>query len=140
MEALLVLAYSNLIVDDNSTYGQTFAYLERCLPLIGMVDLDDLPAARIELSRHETISRVISAFYNLGGVLFNSGRVAEAMRFSRRACQIGDVAMRLAKREEDETLRKFYTKLRLLASRRWELLALTLHSTDKRVSFLLCRV
>lgn len=150
VDTLLLLAYSSLIVDDRSTAAPCLTFLERCLPIIGFS-----PSAILALDLHYSIRTLTSAFYNIGGTLFNAGRPEVASKFVQRACDLSAQVLDQARTDgllratgqadhielsldfeklqladgdegkEEKELRDALQDFERLTSRRWELLATT---------------
>jgi hypothetical protein len=160
VEALLVLAYSRLVVDDRSSFNYAFVDLERSLPLIG-ASVSSTSITAIDVDDHYGLRSVASAYYNIGGTLFNASKPEAAIRFVRRACQITEAAL---KKDESgvvqslaalsisdqksadggpavEERQQALTDLQKHLSKRWELLALAQHSIgEKKVRAFVSRV
>ncbi|BGP62219.1 separin protein [Rhodotorula toruloides] len=150
VDTLLLLAYSALIVDDRSTASPCLAFLERCLPLVGFS-----PSTTLALDLHYSVRTLTSAFYNIGGTLFNAGRPELAVNFVQRACDLSAKVLDQARRDgplpsssgydhdelssqldklkldsgengkEEKELREALQDFERLMSRPWELLAMT---------------
>jgi separase len=165
VDSLLLLSYSSMVIDDRSTHSPSFAYLERCLPLIGFSFPPDSsssssPNPEVDLTLHYSLRTLSSAYYNLGGTLFNAQQPDGAVRFCRQACEVSSAALRTARAEggerEDELVGKLaglnleeggekdmkekkeqqeaVRDLERLMARRWELLGLASHAVgDKKV-------
>lgn len=91
VEALLVLAYSHLVVDDRQSYGTTFAYLDRALPLVGRLSRTG-EIVKLDLRAHHSIRSLASALYNIGGTLYNESKPESALRFVQRSCDLTKAA------------------------------------------------
>ncbi|GAA5830726.1 hypothetical protein JCM11251_001054 [Rhodosporidiobolus azoricus] len=101
VDSLLTLAYSSMAVDDRSSHSTSFAYLERCLPLIGFPSpssaspMDNL----VDLDLHYSLRTLSSGYYNLGGSLFNASQPEAAVRFVKRACDVASAAWNAGRKE-----------------------------------------
>ena len=94
VEALLVLGYSSLVVDEPAWVAASFGFLERAIPLIavasarvGVPTAESIPAIDFP-AHHYSVRTLASGYYNLGGALFNANKPAAAVPFLRRAAQI----------------------------------------------------
>ena len=92
IDALVLLAYSRLTIDDRQTYTPSFASLERCLTLLHASTRQNA-IATVSLAAPLSLRSVASAYYNIGGALFNAGKPEAAIRFVRRACEISQAAV-----------------------------------------------
>ncbi|KAI5475793.1 cysteine-type endopeptidase, separase [Pseudohyphozyma bogoriensis] len=134
VDTLLLLSYARLQIPDRTTYSTSFTSLERTLPLLS-ASLSPAPALalrklRLTKSNAHAVRLVASAYYNVGGMLFNDGRVEAAGRFGRRAAEFGracgadEEGMEVDGEEEDGEVRDAKRDLREHAGKRWELVGL----------------
>ncbi|GAA6027635.1 hypothetical protein JCM8097_007957 [Rhodosporidiobolus ruineniae] len=95
VDSLLLLAYSAMVVDARDSHGVSFAFLERCLPLVGLSPSSSSAQEGngVDLAQHYSLRTLASAFYNLGGTLFNAQMPDSAVRFCRRACEVATAAL-----------------------------------------------
>ncbi|GEM07556.1 cysteine peptidase C50 [Rhodotorula toruloides] len=157
VDTLLLLAYSSLVVDDRFTAKPCFALLERCLPVVGFSR-----STTLALHLHYSIRSLTSAFYNIGGTLFNAGWPERAVNFVQRACQLSARVLDEARSEgllpasrggahddllsqldklkldagdegkEEKELREALQDFERSMSRRWELLAMTQYAVGDK--------
>ncbi|BGP15795.1 separin protein [Rhodosporidiobolus nylandii] len=168
VDALLLLGYASMVVDLRETHLTSFAFLERCLPLVGLSSLVSSAAcspSTLDLSLHYSLRTLSSAFYNLGGTLFNSSLPDAAVRFCRLSCAVSSAAIARAREEgllseageealedaiarltveekvgkdakAEKEKRDAMRDLQKLAARRSELLALAAHAVgDKKSAY-----
>ena len=133
VESHLILSYSQLVVDDRITFTHAFANLEQSLPLIAAAATAGDSLHISDLDNGYSLRTLASAYYNIGGTLYNAGKSEAAIRFIKRSCQIGKAALEAASREEDAFLStgeedssriEALADLRKHMPKRWELLAL----------------
>ncbi|GAA5885666.1 hypothetical protein JCM6882_007518 [Rhodosporidiobolus microsporus] len=96
VDSLLTLAYSSMSIDDRSSHAVAFSFLERCLPLIGYSSPSP-SSPEVDLALHYSLRTLSSAYYNLGGSLFNASQPDAAVRFVRRACEVASSALAAAR-------------------------------------------
>ncbi|GAA5956273.1 hypothetical protein JCM8115_001674 [Rhodotorula mucilaginosa] len=102
IDSLLVLAHVTVVVDDRATHTQALALLGRAECIIR-----DSPSTApkqekddkhlLDLDMHYSIRALSSAYYNLGGMLYNAGVPENALAFAQRACDLGDAALESAR-------------------------------------------
>ncbi|GAA5968747.1 hypothetical protein JCM11641_000719 [Rhodosporidiobolus odoratus] len=101
VDSLLLLAYSTTVVDDRDSLAVAFHCLEQAVPLISPSNSSSQPPTAdtlpLDLDLHYSIRTLASAYYNIGGTLFNSGLAGEAGRFVTRACEITASALSAAR-------------------------------------------
>ncbi|KAL8280628.1 hypothetical protein RQP46_006951 [Phenoliferia psychrophenolica] len=130
IEVLVLLAYARLSIDDRQTYHPAFASLERCLPLLSATfSRDKKVVTSIAYEAHYSLRTVASAYYNIGGALFNASKPEAAIRFAMHACEISQAAVdgwskREEGAEEAEDVAAAMEDLRNHVAKRYELLAL----------------
>lgn len=101
IDSLLVLAHATVVIDDRSTHTQALALLGRAESILrgwtstATKEKDDKPL--LDLDMHYPIRALSSAYYNLGGMLYNAGVPENALAFAQRACDLGDAALESAR-------------------------------------------
>lgn len=140
IDSLLLLAYFHLAVDDRLSYSAVFDYLDRCLPLIGITSDSVSLAMTVQAKQAiHPVRSLTSAFYNIGGTLYNASRPQSGIRFLQRSCDVGDAVLRyeqstasLSERSSSDL--ESLAEIRRHMPKRWELLALSYHGIgEKRV-------
>lgn len=100
IDSLLVLAHATVVIDDRSSHSQALALLERAESILRASPPSNAAAengaSRIDLGMHYSIRALSSAYYNLGGILYNAGIPENALAFAQRACELGDAALEVA--------------------------------------------
>ncbi|GAA5874618.1 hypothetical protein JCM3774_004663 [Rhodotorula dairenensis] len=101
IDSLLVLAHATVVVDDRSSHAHSLALLKRAdsilrVPPPAPSAVEAIDASRIDLDMHYSIRALSSAYYNLGGILYNAGIPESALTFAQRACDLGDAALEVA--------------------------------------------
>ncbi|GAA5982183.1 hypothetical protein JCM10908_004771 [Rhodotorula pacifica] len=100
IDSLLVLAHATVVVDDRSTHSQALALLARAQSILraptSSTSETTITSSAIDLDLHYSIRAVSSAFYNLGGILYNAGVPENGLAFAQRACNLADAALQAA--------------------------------------------
>lgn len=102
IDSLLVLAHATVVVDDRATHTQALAVLGRAESILrGSASTAKKEGgdakALLDLDMHYSIRALSSAYYNLGGILYNAGVPENALAFAQRACDLGDAALESAR-------------------------------------------
>lgn len=141
-EVLTMLAYCRLVVDDRLSYTPAFASLERCLNLFRATMVSNVIEG-LDIVDHYSLRSVASAYYNIGGALFNASKPEAAVRFARRAAEMSSATVRTWERrgegsqEPTAGMEDSISDMRKHLSRRYELVALAHYGVgDKAVSCL----
>jgi separase len=132
-----MLARSTLILSDPTTYAPAYDCLARAASLISS---NPLPAGADIANYTRCIS---SAFHNIAGSFYQSGKYGPAVRFMRRSCDLGEQALelkRLKKDKDDEqestSQQEGWRSLEQQILGRWELLGVCCSKIgDRHVSY-----
>lgn len=132
LDTLFTLSRVTLDVDKLDTANQAFDLLTRAEKFLHP------PFPTSSSSEHANFVRCVSgAYFNIGGTLYQAGRHATAVRFVKRACELGKEAVNLRRsnplpHEEDLKDAEAWRTLEDGLFRRWELLGVCYSKMEDR--------